>query len=452
MALDIINPATKKTYKTIQVSTLDDVNNAVERAKVAFKEWSAKSHEERSAALHNVANAIEKAGPELAEIVTAEQGKPLFLAQFEVGGAVGWTHYNADLKLEPEVLEDSAERRVEVHRMPVGVVASITPWNWPLMIAIWHIMPALRAGNSVVIKPSSLTPINTLRLVDIINEHTVPNLVQAVIGEREVGEPLVSHPDVKKVVFTGSTPVGKRIASLVAGDLKKVTLELGGNDAGIVLENANIDKIAEKIFMTSFVNMGQTCACLKRLYVHRSKYEALCDALVKIAAAQVVGNGMQEGVTFGPVQNVNQYEKVKAMIIDARESGAEVIAADLPSGLDGYFIAPTIIKNPQHNIDVVCHEQFGPVLPVIPYDDLNDVMSKAIHEEFALGGSVWGEPCAELDWVVDQLDSGTVWVNNHAEVLPHVPFGGNKSSGLGVEFGMEGLLENTVRKVINRAK
>lgn len=262
----------------------------------------------------------------------------------------------------------------------------------------------------------------------------------------------MSHPDVKKVVFTGSTPVGKRIASLVAGDLKKVTLELGGNDAGIVLENANIDKIAEKIFMTSFVNMGQTCACLKRLYVHRSKYEALCDALVKIAAAQVVGNGMQEGVTFGPVQNVNQYEKVKAMISDARESGAEVIAADLPSGLDGYFIAPTIIKNPQHNIDVVCHEQFGPVLPVIPYDDLNDVMSKAIHEEFALGGSVWGEPCAELDWVVDQLDSGTVWVNNHAEVLPHVPFGGNKSSGLGVEFGMEGLLENTVRKVINRAK
>lgn len=185
MALDIINPATKKTYKTIQVSTLDDVNNAVERAKVAFKEWSAKSHEERSAALHNVANAIEKAGPELAEIVTAEQGKPLFLAQFEVGGAVGWTHYNADLKLEPEVLEDSAERRVEVHRMPVGVVASITPWNWPLMIAIWHIMPALRAGNSVVIKPSSLTPINTLRLVDIINEHTVPNLVQAVIGEEK---------------------------------------------------------------------------------------------------------------------------------------------------------------------------------------------------------------------------------------------------------------------------
>ncbi|MBR7890055.1 aldehyde dehydrogenase family protein [Marinomonas sp. A79] len=452
MALDILNPATKQIYKTIGTSTVDDVQVAVENSKTAFVTWSAKSHEERAEALHAVANAIKAAGAELASMVTSEQGKPLGLAQFEVGGAVGWTHYNAALTMEPEVLEDSPERTVEVHRMPIGVVASITPWNWPLMIAIWHIMPALRAGNSVVIKPSSLTPISTLKLADIINQHTIPNLVQVVIGEKEVGEPLLTHPDVKKVVFTGSTPVGKRIAQLVAGDLKKVTLELGGNDAGIVLENANIDALAEKIFMTSFVNMGQTCACLKRLYVHRSKYEALCDALVKIAAAQVVGDGMQSGVTFGPVQNASQYEKVNAMIAQAKASGAEVIAPELPAGLNGYFIAPTIIKNPPITLDVVCDEQFGPVLPIIPYDDLEAVMETAIHKEFALGGSVWGEPSEQLEWVISQLDSGTVWVNNHAEVLPHVPFGGNKSSGLGVEFGMEGLLENTVRKVINRAK
>lgn len=452
MFLNIINPATKDVYKSIQASSVDDVNTAVEKSKKAFGVWSKKTHKERTEALHKVANAIEKASSELAHIVTSEQGKPLFLSQFEVGGAIGWTHYNADLSLDPEVLEDSEERRVEVHRMPIGVVASITPWNWPLMIAIWHIMPALRAGNSVVIKPSSLTPMNTIRLVEIINENTVEDLVQVVIGEKEVGEPLVTHPDVKKVVFTGSTLVGKRIASIVSNDLKKVTLELGGNDAGIVLENANVEEIAEKIFITSFINMGQTCACLKRLYVHRSKYDALCDALVNIAAQQIVGDGMQEGVTFGPVQNVSQYEKVTKMIDDARESGAEVIAPQLPKDLNGYFIAPTIIKNPQDDIDVVCHEQFGPVLPVILYDDLNEVMEKAIHKDFALGGSVWGEPSDELDWVVSQLDSGTVWINNHAEVLPHVPFGGNKSSGLGVEFGVEGLLENTVRKVINRAK
>jgi acyl-CoA reductase-like NAD-dependent aldehyde dehydrogenase len=207
-----------------------------------------------------------------------------------------------------------------------------------------------------------------------------------------------------------------------------------------------------KVFMTSFLNMGQTCACLKRLYVHRSKYEALSAALAEIAAQQVLGNGMDEGVTFGPVQNQKQYDSVRAMIDEAKAAGAEVIEPKLPKGLDGYFIAPTLVKDPHHALPVVCDEQFGPVLPIIPFDSVEEVMEHAIHEEFALGGSVWGEPGAELDWVVDQLDSGTVWVNNHAEVLPHVPFGGNKSSGLGVEFGVEGLLEYTVRKVVNRAK
>lgn len=452
MSLDVINPATKQIYKSVEASSVEELDGIIEKSKTAFSVWSQKTHEERSAALHKVAAALEENSAELAEIITSEQGKPLSLAQFEVGGAVAWTRYNADLNLAPEVIEDSEVRRVEVHRTPIGVVASITPWNWPLMIAIWHVIPAIKAGNSVVIKPSSLTPINTIRLAEIINEHTVPNLVQAFVGEGGMGEPLVTHPDVKKIVFTGSTPVGKRIASLVANDLKKVTLELGGNDAGIVLENADIDKLAEKIFMSSFINMGQTCACLKRLYVHRSKYDALCDALTKIAASQVVGEGMKEGVTFGPVQNQTQYEKVKAMIASAQASGAEVIAAELPPGLNGYFIAPTIIKTSRHDIDVVCDEQFGPVLPVIPYDDLEEVMKHAIHKEFALGGSVWGEASPELEWVVNQLDSGTVWVNNHAEVLPHVPFGGNKGSGIGVEFGMEGLLENTLRKVVNRSK
>lgn len=452
MAIEIINPATREVFVTLETSDQNEINHSVERAHKVFEVWRTKSDAFRSDALHRVADAIEAAAPELAETITKEQGKPLFLAHMEVGGAIAWSHYNADLSLAPEILEDSRARRVEVQRLPVGVVASITPWNWPLMIAIWHIMPALKAGNSVVIKPSSFTPLSTLKLAEIINAHTLPNLVQVVIGEKEVGEPLVSHPKVCKVVFTGSTMVGKRIAQLTAADLKRVTLELGGNDAGIVLANADIEKIAEKIFLTAFLNMGQTCACLKRLYVHRSKYQELCDALVELAAAQVIGNGLRQEVTFGPVQNRNQYEKVLAMIEDARASGAKVISPPLPEGLKGYFIAPTIVKDPSPHLSLVCDEQFGPVLPIIPYDDLNAVMADVIHSDFALGGSVWGEPGAELDWVVAQLDSGTVWVNNHAEVLPHVPFGGNKSSGLGVEFGMEGLLEYTIRKVVNHAK
>ncbi|WP_067217692.1 aldehyde dehydrogenase family protein [Marinomonas gallaica] len=453
MAINIINPATKSVYKSIEETDSAGLNAAVENAKSAFEIWRKTSAAERTQAMHRVADEIEACGAELAEIIVSEQGKPMAIAQMEVGGAAGWTRYNAELSLEPVVIEDSAERYVEEQRLPVGVVASITPWNWPLMIAVWHIMPALRAGCSVVIKPASTTPINTIKLAEIINKHTVPNLVQVVIGGgRAVGEPLVKHPDVKKLVFTGSTPVGKHLAQIAVADLKKVTLELGGNDAGIVLENADISKVAEKIYMTSFINMGQTCACLKRLYVHRSKYEALSDALTKIAAAQVVGNGMDEGVTFGPVQNEKQFNSVNAMIEEAKAAGAEVIQPSLPAGLNGYFIAPTLIKDPKHDMSVVCEEQFGPVLPIIPYDNLEEVMSHAIHKEFALGGSVWGEECPERDWVVEQLDSGTVWINNHAEVLPHIPFGGNKDSGMGVEFGQEGLLEYTVRKVVNRAK
>ena len=453
MTINVINPATKAVYKSIPETTEAELNSIVETAKGAFEVWRSKSDEERTQAMLNIADEIEACAAELAQIVVSEQGKPLSLAQIEVGGAAGWTRYNASLSLEPEVIEDSAERYVEIQRLPVGVVASITPWNWPLMIAVWHIMPALKAGCSVVVKPASTTPINTLKLAEIINKHTIPNLVQVVVGGgRAIGEPLVQHPDVKKLVFTGSTPVGKHLAKIAVGDLKKITLELGGNDAGIVLQNADISKIAEKIYMTSFINMGQTCACLKRLYVHRSKYEALANALAEIASAQVVGNGMDAGVTFGPVQNEKQYNSVRAMIDEAKAAGAEVIEPALPEGLGGYFIAPTLVKNPQHEMSVVCEEQFGPVLPIIPFDDVKDVMSHAIHKEFALGGSVWGEPSEELDWVVSQLDSGTVWVNNHAEVLPHVPFGGNKDSGLGVEFGKEGLLEYTVRKVVNRAK
>ncbi|MEL0624019.1 aldehyde dehydrogenase family protein [Marinomonas arenicola] len=451
MQIDVINPATKRVVETLNRSNVEEVNDAVAVAVKTFDTWSRKTSEERGVILHKIADGIEAAAEELARLIVAEQGKPLPVAMMEVGGAAAWTRYNADLSQKPEVLEDSEERRVEVHRLPLGVVASITPWNWPLMIAIWHIMPALKAGNTVVIKPSSNTPLSTIKLVDIVSA-IEPGVLEVVLGGKIAGEALVTHPEVKKLVFTGSTPTGTHLASLIAKDLKKVTLELGGNDAGIVLANADIDKQASKIYMSAFINMGQTCAALKRLYVHRSKYDALCNALVDMAKEEVVGNGMEEGVTFGPVQNKNQYDLVTSMIRQARDSGSEVIAPELPEGLDGYFIAPTIIKNPPLELSVVCDEQFGPVLPVIPYDDVKEVMKDAIHKEFALGGSVWGEESDELDWVVEQLDSGTVWINNHAEVLPHIPFGGNKLSGLGVEFGVEGFLENTQRKVVSHFK
>jgi len=451
--VDVINPATKEAIASVTLSEAEHVDQAVQKAHEAFVKWSGFTQAERGQCLHRLADAIEVAQTELAEIIVCEQGKPLPLAMMEVGGAIGWTRYHAELEIPVEVLEDSAQRRVEVQRQPVGVVASITPWNWPLMIACWHIMPALKAGNSVVIKPSTFTPLSTLKLVEIINQALpAKGVVSLVLGEKEVGEALLQHKSVNKVVFTGSTPVGKRIASLVAPDLKKVTLELGGNDAAIVLKGANISKIAEPIFNTAFINMGQTCAALKRLYVHRSQYDALSSALIELALSQTVGDGMADGVSFGPVQNAAQFNKVSELIDEAKASGAEVVSADLPTHLNGYFIAPTIVKGATASMRVVSEEQFGPVLPIIVYDELDEAIEQSTNTDFALGGSVWGEAGEDMDYVVNRLDSGTVWINNHAEVLPHVPFGGNKSSGYGVEFGLEGLLENTVRKVVNLAK
>lgn len=399
--------------------------------------------------LHSIADKIEEHAAELAEIVTQEQGKPLGLAQMEVGGAVAWTRYTADLEIPVDVIEDSPNKRIELHRKPLGVVGSILPWNWPLMIAVWHIMPALRSGNTVVVKPSSMTPFNTIRLVELINEVVPAGVINIVTGEGGLGRAMSGHEKIRKIVFTGSTPTGQNIMRNAAGNLKRLTLELGGNDAGIVLPGADVDAIASGIFQTAFLNMGQTCAALKRLYVHDSLYESLSDKLITIAQQQQVGNGMDEGVSFGPVQNKDQYDLVNELIADAKRQGATVHSgAAIPEG-SGYFISPTIVTNVSDGVRIVDEEQFGPVLPIIRYSHIDEAIQKANASENGLGGSVWGSDLEQAQLVASQLECGTAWINGHAEVLPHAPFGGCKMSGFGVEFGLEGLLEYTVPQLLN---
>ncbi len=362
---------------------------------------------------------------------------------------MAWTRYNADLEIPVEVIEDSEHKRIEGHRKPLGAVASITPWNWPLMIAIWHIIPALRTGNTVVCKPSGLTPINTLRLVEIINEVLPAGVVNLVTGERAIGEAISSHRDIDKVIFTGSTPTGQSIMSHAAVNLKRLTLELGGNDAGIVLPGTDVDAVAEGIFNTAFINMGQTCAALKRLYVHDSLYQPLCDKLAELAGAQVVGDGLAEGTTFGPVQNASQFRRICELVDDARAQGGRVISGGEPVAGKGFLYPPTIVADVSNGVRLVDEEQFGPALPVIRYSDLDEALRLANDCEFGLGGSVWGTDTTEATRIAQQLECGTVWINGHAEVLPHAPFGGAKMSGLGVEFGLKGLLEYTQLQVVN---
>lgn len=447
--LPVIDPALGEAFAECPNASPAQLDEAVAAAGRAFALWQHSSCEERRSLLEAIAARIEQNAPELAEIIVREQGKPLALAHMEVGGAVAWTRATAALELPVELIEDRPGKRIELHRRPLGVVGSITPWNWPLMIAVWHIMPALRAGNAVVIKPSELTPLNTLRLVELIDEVAPLGLVNAVAGGGALGREISGHPGIQKIVFTGSTRTGQDIMRNAADTLKRLTLELGGNDAGIVLPGTDIGAIAEGVFGSAFLNMGQTCAALKRLYVHESQYEDMCRHLVAIAARQKVGNGLDEGTSFGPIQNRDQFERVCELVEDARAAGARILCGGEPLPGKGYFYPPTLVADIADGTRLVDEEQFGPVLPVIRYRDVDEAVRLANASTNGLGGSVWsGDPEAARA-VANRLECGTVWINGHAEVLPHCPFGGCKMSGFGVEFGLEGLLEYTRPQLLN---
>ncbi|MBB4123252.1 aldehyde dehydrogenase family protein [Martelella radicis] len=442
---DVLNPSTGEVVGKMPVATADDAEKAIASAKYAFPGWAAKSSAERAEAVSAIAAKIEENAEELATLLTQEQGKPLggIGSRFEIGGAVAWTRYTASLDLPVEVIQDTPEGRVELHRKPIGVVASITPWNWPVMIACWHIMPAIRAGNTVVIKPSPNTPLSTIRLVEIINEVVPAGVVNIITGENELGSFLTSHPDVGKVVFTGSTPTGRKVMESASATVKRLTLELGGNDAGIVLPDADPKAIAEGLFWGAFINNGQTCAALKRLYVHDSLYDGVCDALVSYAANIKTGDGMADDSMLGPLQNRMQFDIVSSYVRDAVAKGARVLTGGTPTNGPGFFYPVTLVADIDHGTDLVDKEQFGPALPIIRYSDVEEAIAKANDSESGLGGSVWSSDIEKAKAIAARMECGSVWINNHGAIQPNAPFGGVKQSGVGVEFGMEGLKEMT---------
>ncbi len=445
---EVKNPATLGLVATCANATRAQLDEAVVAAAEAFKSWQHVSHEERQQILHRIADEVAQKRDEIAALIVAEQGKPMGLAIGEVEGGIAWLRYAADQEIPVELVEENDEKRIELHRKPLGVVASITPWNWPFMIAVWHIAPAIRTGNTVVSKPSAFTPLSTIKLVEIINNHVPRGVINIITGERGIGSAITSHPAIRKIVFTGSTPTGQSVMRNSADNLKRLTLELGGNDAAVVLPGTDVEKVAQGIFGAAFLNMGQTCAALKRLYVHESQYDEICQALVKISQAQVVGDGMSEDTTFGPVQNRDQFDLVVGLVEDARNQGADILCGGAPLDRAGYFYPPTIIGNVDNAARVVQEEQFGPVLPVIRYSDVEEAIAMANDCDVGLGGSVWGPDTAEASRIASRLESGVAWVNTHAQIQPNTPFGGCKMSGFGVEFGLEGLLEYTSHQLL----
>jgi acyl-CoA reductase-like NAD-dependent aldehyde dehydrogenase len=451
---DVINPLDESLVDRCPEGTVELVDLAVRSAREALPAWAATPDAERAAKLLAIADLIEKNHPELATLVTREQGKPQSGpgANLEVGGAAAWTRVTASLSLPEETIQDDKSAHVVMRRKPVGVVGSITPWNWPLLIATWHVMPAIRVGCTVVIKPSPFTPLSTLRLIQLMNDVLPPGVVNVVTGGAEVGNHITNHPGIDKIVFTGSIATGKKVMESASRSLKRITLELGGNDAGIVLPGTNIEPLLEKLFWGCFINAGQTCAALKRLYVHESQYE---DVVAKFAAyveKVPVGNGLDPATLIGPISNSMQFERVAKLVDDARASGARIVTGGKKPGAKGFLYPLTVIADATDDMRVVREEQFGPVIPLIKYRTVEEAIQRANALEVGLGGSVWGNDIAEATRFAGTLECGTAWVNQHGALHPMAPFGGVKCSGIGVEFNVDGLKEYTTVQVVNVAR
>ncbi|MGO4145043.1 aldehyde dehydrogenase family protein [Paenarthrobacter sp. YAF11_1] len=448
----ILDPATGEAVGEAPVHTVEDLEAAITAATAAQPAWAALGHDARSAALMKAADAVERSAEELAQLLSREQGKPLNgpNARFEVGACAAWLRATAATPLDPETVVDDGETRAELHYRPIGVVGAIGPWNWPMMITVWQIAPALRMGNAVVVKPSEYTPLSVLALVSIINQELPEGLLSVVSGGRDVGARLAEHPAIGKVMFTGSTATGKAIIRSSADTVKRLTLELGGNDAGIVLPDSDPKAIAEGLFWGAFINTGQTCAALKRLYVHESQYEAVCTELTAVAAAMPMGNGLDENNVLGPLQNRQQYDIVARLVEAAKESGARVLLGGNPDAEQpGNFYPTTLVADIDNDNPLVAEEQFGPALPIIKYSTVDEAVAKANGLDVGLGASVWSSDLNAAREVASRIQAGTVWINKHGAVDPRVPFGGAKQSGYGLEFGAEGLKALGVPQIIN---
>lgn len=449
--LDVINPATEEVLAQCPRASQEQAEQAVQAAHKAFSAWKRVPLEERRAMILKLADAVNKNAAEIAKIMTQEQGKPLAEATAEMAYSEGFIRHLASLDLKPVVLEDSAGRLIEMQRKPLGVVAAITPWNFPMLIAAFKLAPALLAGNTVIIKPAPTTPLTALKLGELCQQIFPPGVVNVIVDKNDLGAFLSAHPLISKVSFTGSTETGKKVMASAAGTLKRLTLELGGNDAAIVLDDVDPKQIAAGLFATAFMNCGQVCLAIKRLYVQEKVYDEVCDEMAKLADAAKVGDGLTDGIEIGPLQNSMQYEKFKSFLEDGRKNGRIIAGGQVLEGR-GYFARPTIVRDIAEGTRLVDEEQFGPILPIIKFKTEEEVLARSNASSYGLGGSVWSGDRARARRLAEGMESGTVWINKHLDFGPGIPFAGAKQSGLGVEFAQEGLEEFTQLQVINAAK
>jgi acyl-CoA reductase-like NAD-dependent aldehyde dehydrogenase len=446
--MDVINPATGEAFVTVPRASVRQADAAIAAAKAGQPAWGALDFSARQQKLNELADAIVARTDEFARALTQEQGKPLPEALGEVAWTEGFLRHYATLELPDRIIQDDAAGYIAVKHRPLGVVVGIIAWNFPLLVACWKIGPAVLAGNAIVLKPAPTTPVSALILGEICQKVFPAGVVNILTDANDLGPHLTAHPDVAKIGFTGSTATGKRIAESGAAGLKRITLELGGNDPAIVLDDVDVKETAKAIFGNAFLNCGQVCLAIKRAYVHADIYDTMCEELARLAEEAIVGDGLEQGTQIGPIQNAMQFEKVKGFLEAARADGT-IIAGGQAMERAGFFIAPTIVRDVTDGDRIVDEEQFGPILPIVKFDDIDDVIARANASDYGLGGSVWSKDIARATDIAARIESGQVWVNQHIAIGPHIPMAGFKQSGLGVEQAEEGLAEYTQMQVIN---
>lgn len=443
--LDVYNPATGQVFAAVPDAGAAELEAAITAARSAFPAWRETAWADRAAIVNRIGETIAANAAELAAMLTREQGKPAEQAQFEVMAAAQWCQATATLTLPDREIEAGPGRRQVTRYVPIGVVAGISPWNFPVVLSIWKIAPALLAGNTLVLKPSPFTPMTVLRIGELVRDFVPAGVLNIVTGGDALGPLMTAHPGFDKVSFTGSTATGRRVMENAASTLKRLTLELGGNDAAIVMPDVNVPETAEKLFWSAFTNSGQVCVATKRAYVHNDIYEAFRDELAKLAQAVPMGDGSQQGTALGPIQNKPQYDRVKGLLADCEANGHTLLQGQAPEG-EGLFVPVTLVDNPPEDSRIVQEEQFGPILPLMRFTDVEDAIAKANDTDMGLAGTVWSADTATAMRIAERMDTGNVWINEGLALSPFAAFGGRKQSGMGAENGIEGLMAYTEPK------
>ena len=445
----VSDPATEDVFAQAPDASPEHLDAAVRAARDALPGWSALPWQQRQALLGKLAATYMAHQEELAQLLTREQGKPLPRARSEVAAAAHWYTEFAKMTLSDHVLQDTPQAYVAVRRVPVGVVGAIVPWNFPIVLAAWKIAPALLAGNTMVLKPSPFTPLSTLRVGELLRDVLPPGVLNVLSGGDALGPWMSAHPGFDKLSFTGSTATGRSVMRSAADNLKRLTLELGGNDAAIVMPDVDVDAVAKELFWGAFVNSGQICIAAKRVYIHEAIYDRMAQALVALAQSTRMGPGAAEGVELGPVQNRRQYDRLVDLLDDCTRRGLTLlVGGELPRGR-GLFFPVTLVDNPPDDARIVTEEPFGPILPLLKFREVDEVIARANASDYGLAGSVWCRDERQALSIALRLQTGTVWINEIQTASPHKPMAAHKQSGVGVENGIEGLSEYTLPQTVS---